>query len=172
MISTLCVTCKWRGDGTYLPQPVFFPHRDTSKEVRMMQQREQVGAEQNWVCPLSPILQIRRVPCQRRFSFPADRPVLTNCPRVSTAALENWTRQFFLFMIKEKMSCVFFFFTYKHRSQLKTLRVLQSCTRVGQVGMWFRVSTMPWTVRPLQSSRRKKKVVVKESASFFWTVQK
>ena len=55
----------------------------------MMQHNEQVGAEQNCVFPLSPILQIRRVPCQRRFSFPADRPALTNCPRVSTAALDS-----------------------------------------------------------------------------------
>ena len=47
----------------HLPQVVFFPHKDTSKDVRMMQHREQFGAEQNWVCPLSPILQIRRVPC-------------------------------------------------------------------------------------------------------------
>ena len=86
---------------TYLPQPVFFPHKDTSKDVRMMQHREQVGAEQNWVCPLSPILQIRRVPCQRRFSFPADRPALTNCPRTSTAALERVElSEFFMFMIK------------------------------------------------------------------------
>ena len=70
----------------------------------MMQQREQVGAEQNWVCPLSPILHIRRVPCHRRFSFPADRPVLTNCPRVSTAALErelnSFLEFFWLFMVQ------------------------------------------------------------------------
>ena len=72
---------------THLPQLVFFPHKDTSKDVRMMQHREQFGAEQNWVCPLSPILQIRRVPCHRRFSFPA---VLTNCPWVFfTAALKR-----------------------------------------------------------------------------------
>ena len=74
-------------NNTHLPQPVFFPHKDTSKDVRMIQHKEHVGAEQNWVCPLSPILQIRRVPCHRRFSFPADRPVLTNCPWASTLAL-------------------------------------------------------------------------------------
>ena len=36
---------------THLPQPVIFPHKDASKEIRMMQpeQREQDGAEENWV---------------------------------------------------------------------------------------------------------------------------
>ena len=85
------------GKDTHLPQPVFFPHKDTSKDVRMIQHREQFVAEQNWVCPLSPILQIRRVPCHRRFSFPADRPVLTNCPWVSTAALKRSIRTLSLF---------------------------------------------------------------------------
>ena len=98
--------------NTHLPQPVFFPHKDTSNEVRMMQHKEQVGAEQNWVCPLSPILQIRRVPCQRRFSFPADRPVFTNCPRVSTPALVSEISEFFVIMIKETDLLV----TYKCRS--------------------------------------------------------
>jgi hypothetical protein len=34
---------------THRRQPVFFPHKGTSKNIRMMQQREQVGAEKNGV---------------------------------------------------------------------------------------------------------------------------
>ena len=136
--------------GTHLPQPVFFPHKDTSKEVRMMQQREQVGAEQNWVCPLSPILHIRRVPCHRRFSFPADRPVLTNCPRVSTAALERVELFFRIFLVVHGSREWVAFVTYRRRIQLRMLQVPRSCTRAGPVGMSFlRVSTRLWTVRPL-----------------------
>ena len=128
---------------THLPQPVFFPHKDTSKDVLMMQQREHVGAEQNWVCPLSPMLHIRRVPCQRRFSFPADRPVLTNWPCASTAALkrDELISESFLFYDQGKPIRLF---TYNRRSQLKMLQVPRSCTRVGQAGMWIlRVSTRP-----------------------------
>ena len=134
---------------THLPQPVFFPHKDTSKDVLMMQQREHVGAEQNWVCPLSPILHIRRVPCHRRFSFPADRPVLTNWPWASTAALkrDGLISESFLFYDQGKKNCLF---TYKCRNQLKMLQVLRSCTLAGQAGMWIlRVSTRPWIVPPL-----------------------
>jgi len=53
----------------------------------MIQHREQVSDEHSCVCPRSPRRHSLRVPCQRRFSLPGDRPWLTNWPRVSTAVL-------------------------------------------------------------------------------------
>lgn len=72
---------------SYLPQPVFFPKRLRSYDDLTIQQSEHVGDKQNCICPLSPRVHSRVVPCQRRFSFPADLPVATNCPRASTAFL-------------------------------------------------------------------------------------
>ena len=54
-----------------------------------MEHREHVVEEQNCVCPLSPRLQTRRVPCQRRFSFPSDLPAATKWPWDSTFALQK-----------------------------------------------------------------------------------
>lgn len=62
------------GRNSYLPHPVFFPQRLRSYDVFTMQQREQVDEPQKVVLPLSPKLHSRRVPCHRRFSFPAERP--------------------------------------------------------------------------------------------------
>lgn len=52
-----------------------------------MEHKEHVDDAHSWVLPLSPRWHSRRVPCQRRFSFPADLPWLANCPRASTEDL-------------------------------------------------------------------------------------
>ena len=54
-----------------------------------MQHSEQLAEAQNLVLPGSPNRHSRRVPCQRRFSLPADLPVATKWPRASTAALRS-----------------------------------------------------------------------------------
>ena len=52
-----------------------------------MQQSEQLFDLQNLVFPLSPSLHSRRVPCQRRFSLPADRPDARKLPWASIRSL-------------------------------------------------------------------------------------
>ena len=72
---------------TYLPQPVFLPNCFKLYDVRMIPQREHDVDEQREVFPLSPRRHSLVVPCQRRFSFPGDRPAAANLPRASTDAL-------------------------------------------------------------------------------------
>lgn len=72
---------------TCLPQPVFLPKRFRLYDVRMIPQREHDVDEQRVVFPLSPSRHCLVVPCQRRFSFPGDRPAAANLPRLSTDAL-------------------------------------------------------------------------------------
>lgn len=72
---------------TCLPQPVFLPNRFKLYDVRMILHREHDVDEQRVEFPLSPKRHSLVVPCQRRFSFPGDRPVAANLPRASTDAL-------------------------------------------------------------------------------------
>lgn len=72
---------------TCLPQPVFLPKRFKLYDVRMILQREHDLDEQRVVFPLSPSRHSLVVPCQRRFSFPGDRPAAANLPRLSTDTL-------------------------------------------------------------------------------------
>jgi hypothetical protein len=72
---------------TCLPQPVFLPKRFKLYDVRMIPHREHDVDEQRVVVPLSPRRHSLVVPCQRRFSFPGDRPAAANLPRASTDAL-------------------------------------------------------------------------------------
>lgn len=54
-----------------------------------MEHSEHSLEEQNCVYPLSPKVQARRVPCQRRCSFPLVSPAATKFPWDSTFSLQN-----------------------------------------------------------------------------------
>ena len=60
----------------------------------MIPQREHDVDEQRAAFPFSPRRHSLVVPCQRRFSFPGDRPAAANLPRASTdALLVPWVRR-------------------------------------------------------------------------------
>lgn len=67
-------------EQAYLPQFVRALKNDKSNVVFTILHNEHAADEQNFVCPPSPRLHSRFVPCHRRFSFPADRPELLNWP--------------------------------------------------------------------------------------------
>ena len=62
---------------------------EMSYDLWIMEHSEHSLKEQNRVYPLSPIVQARRVPCQRRRSFPLDSPAATKFPWDSTFSLQN-----------------------------------------------------------------------------------
>ena len=70
-----------------LPQPVFLPNRFKLYDVRRIPHRPHDDDGQSEAFPLSPKRHSLVVPCQRRFSFPVDRPAAANLPRASTDAL-------------------------------------------------------------------------------------
>ena len=78
------------------------PHFEMSYDVRIMEHSGQSLEEQNCVFPLSPKVQARRVPCQRRFSFPLDSPAASKFPWNSTFCLQN-SRQFWV--VADANSC-------------------------------------------------------------------
>lgn len=73
--------------SAHLPQLVRLLKKDRSNVVLTMLHNEHVVDVQNLVWPLSPNVHSRFVPCQRRFSFPTERPWLLNLPCASTLSL-------------------------------------------------------------------------------------
>ena len=64
-------------------------HNEMSYDLRIMEHSGHLLEEQNCVHPPSPKVQARRVPCQRRHSFPLDSPAAAKFPWDSTFSLQN-----------------------------------------------------------------------------------